>query len=142
MQTGKVAMKSRPVVLEPGDQYVLDVTFGSGYRIFGTVKGLPPSPMRMITLRRPGGPAPEELKPIDMAAAFEASKYQVGMGMVRPDDKYEISDIEPGTYIIEISKMPAHPTDLEAYKSMDRTPHYRHEIVLEKEDVEHNNEIR
>jgi hypothetical protein len=77
-----------------------------------------------------------------MAAGIEAARYQVGMGTVRPDDKYEIIDIEPGTYILEIGKMPANPTDLEAYKTMDRTPHYRHELTVEKKDLEHDIEIR
>jgi hypothetical protein len=142
MQKGRMALKSRGVVAEAPELYELEVIFGIGKKVFGTVKGLPPAPMRMVTLRRPGGPLPEELSPLDMKAAVEANKYQVGVGFVTPDNKYEIVDIEPGTYILETVKMPDNPTDLKAYEKMDRIPHYREEITVKDEDLEHNIEIK
>jgi hypothetical protein len=128
--------------VETPELHELEVVFGIGRKVYGTVKGLPPAPMRMVTLRRPGGPLPEEMSPLDMKAAVEASRYQAGVGFVTPDNKYEIPDIEPGTYILEVARMPDNPTDLKAYEKMDRRPHYRKEVTVEDEDLEHNIEIK
>ncbi len=142
MQKGKMVMKSRTLTLGREEEKAVEVVFGTGHRVFGTIKGLPPAPMRMITMRRPGGPAPEKLSPLDMKSAVEAGKYQAGIAMVTPEDKYEIPDIEPGAYLIEVAKMPDDPTDMAAYEKMDRTPHYRKEITVEKKDLEHDIEIK
>ena len=56
--------------------------------------------------------------------------------------KYEIPDIEPGAYIIEVAKMPDDPTDMAAYEKMDRTPPFRKEITVEKKYLELDIEIK
>lgn len=142
MMKGAMAMKTRTVTLEAGAEQVLDVTFGEGHRIHGKVTGLPPAPVRLIQLRRPGGPAPEDMNPLDPRSAMEASKYTDGVGMIRADGGYAIADIDPGTYILEIPGMPTDPTDLSFYETMDRRPHYRGEIVVEGKDLEHDIGIR
>ena len=116
--------------------------FGIGYRVYGTIKGLQPAPMRMVTLRRPGGPAPEDVNPTDMKAAVAANRYQGGMGFVTGEGSYEIADVAPGEYILEVPKMPKDPTDLEAYAKMDRTPYFRKEITVREEDLELDIEIK
>ena len=89
----------------------------------------------MITLRRPGGPAPEDLDPLDMEAAVVNARYQVGMAMLGPDGEFAIADIEPGEYILEVPALPEDPTDLGAYQEMDRTPHHRETITVRESDV-------
>lgn len=142
MQKGKIKAKSRAVVLEGEETAELEVAFGVGYKVRGKVRGLPAAPMRMVTLRRPGGPNPEDLDMLDPKASVAAGKYQTGLGMVTPEDEYEIEDIEPGEYILEVPRMPADPTDLEAYKTMDRRPLYRKDITVEKKDLELDIEIK
>ena len=96
----------------------------------------------MVTIRRPGGPAPEELDALDMKSLMESSKYQVGVGMIDAEGKYEVSGLEPGKYILEIPRMPADLTDLSAYAKMtDRTPYYRKEVTIEEKDLEVNIKI-
>jgi hypothetical protein len=78
-----------------------------------------------------------------MKSSLRAQAFQVGMGMIGPDGTYEILDIEPGTYILEIPKIPKDPTDMAAYEKMDdRTPFYRKEITIEEEDLEFNITIK
>src|SRR5262249_26242668 len=130
-----MSFKMRQVTIANEEQKHLDVAFGTGHAVSGTVYGLPPGPMRMVTLRRPGGKAPEELDPMDIDAQFEAARYQGGVAFVGTDGHFEIKDVEPGTYIIEVPAMPEDPTDLEAYTKMDRTPRFRKEIEVGKSDV-------
>ena len=141
MQTGKMKMRSLPVAIEDEDVR-LKVTFGEGFSLKGKVEGLPSGPMRMLTLRRAGGPAPEELDPTDLKTSMKAARFQVGMGMVAPDGSYEITDLAPGEYILEAPRMPANPADLEAYKKSDRTPWIRETIKIEGRDVELDLKVR
>ena len=121
----------------------LEVAFGDGYKTSGTIEGLPPAPQRVITLRRPGGPAPEEINTTAMKASTEAQKkYQVGMSFIGSDNKYVIEDIDPGDYILEVPRMPRDPTDLEAYERMDRTPQFRKTVTVKNRDLKLDIKIR
>ena len=97
---------------------------------------------RYALLRVTGGPAPEDLDPLDPASSIEAGRYQAGMGFIRPDGAYEATDIEPGEYILEVPRMPDDPTNLEAYAQMDRTPHFRKKITVRDEDLQLDFEIK
>ncbi len=141
MQKGSMQFKTRAFSIMRDETVPLEIVYGLGFRIFGKVEGLAAGGMRMIQLRRPGGPAPEEIDPTDMKAGIEANKYLAGVAMISPENTYEIQDVEAGSYILEIPKMPADPTDIEAYSKMDRTPHYRTKITVEK-DAEHDIEIQ
>ncbi|MBI4602047.1 MAG: carboxypeptidase regulatory-like domain-containing protein [Planctomycetes bacterium] len=136
MQRGKMSLKTLSVSLAAGTDRDVQVVIGKGFRILGKVRDLPAAPMRMVSLRRPGGAAPEDLDPLDPKASIEASKHQAGLGMVKEDGTYEIEDVEPGEYILEVPRMPPDPTDLGAYAKMDRTPHCRKEIKVESRDLE------
>ena len=143
MQKGKFSIKTRVVAVQDEQASRVDVEIGKGFKVFGKVKGYPPAPMRMLTLRRPGGPAPEDVKAMDIKASIESSRYQAGIGMLTQDDTYEIADIEPGTYILEAPRLPADPTDMEAYAKMEnREPYYRREITLKDKDIEHDVDIK
>lgn len=132
---GGGGMRTRTVEAVSGTTTTLEIAFGTGATVSGTIDGLPDRPMNMITLRRPGGPAPEDLDPLDMTAGVEAARYQAGMAMVGPDGAFAMEDIEPGEYILEIPAMPDDPTDVEAYQTMDRTPVHRRTIQVGESDM-------
>jgi len=67
---------------------------------------------------------------------MESQRYMAGLGRIKSGDTYEMMDIEPGEYVLEIPRLPEDPTDLEAYSTMDRTPHFRKEIKVLDKDVE------
>ncbi len=138
---GKMRYKPLAVVIADGPNEV-EVVFGVGHKIWGKVEGLPPAIQRMVVLRRPGGPAPEDVRPTDVKASLEAQKYQIGVGFITADDRYEIEDLDPGEYILEIPKMPQDPTDLAAYETMDRTPHFSKKVEVKDKDVELDIKIR
>jgi hypothetical protein len=143
MQQGKMSVKTRVVSVENERTSEVTIAIGAGRKVFGKVKGYPAAPMRVLTLRKPGGPNPEDVKQVDIKASLEGAKYQVGVAIVAQDDTYEIVDIEPGAYILEAPRMPADPTDLESYAKMeDRTPYYRKELTVKDEDLEHDIEIK
>jgi hypothetical protein len=133
---GGTGIRSRTVAVAPGEVVRLDLEFGTGKTVRGEVDPLPPGEMKMVLIRRPGGPAPEEIDPMDMAKHAESSRFQVGMALLGADGKFAIDDIEPGEYILEIPAMPDDPTDIAAYAGMDRTPHYRKTIQVGDEDLE------
>ncbi len=138
MMSGRMKSKTRHLVLEAGVTHQVTIEFGKGHLVHGKITGaLPAGPFNMVTLRRPGGKPPEELNPLDPVDSIEAAKYQGGVGFVTGDG-YEIPDVEPGTYIIEIPRMPSDPTDLQSYQKMqDRSPLYRARLEIQDKDVEH-----
>lgn len=143
MQKGKMTMKVESIAIEDNQLVEIDMVFGVGHKISGTVEGLPPAPFNVVQLRRPGGILPEELDPLDIESQMKDAKYQAGIGMVMANGKYEIIDVEPGEYFLEIPKMPKDPTDMEAYAKMkDRTPHYRRKITVREKDMTHDIKVK
>ncbi len=132
---GGSGIRTRTVEVGAGETTTLEIAFGTGQTVRGTVENHPGGAMRMVTLRRPGGPAPEEMDPLDMEAAVVSARYQIGMAMLGPDGEFAIADIEPGEYILEIPALPDDPTDLQAYQEMDRTPLHRETITVRESDV-------
>ena len=135
MQKGRMRLKSLPITLADEEATELEVTYGTGVKVSGTVEGVPLTGMQLVTLRRPGGPLPEELDPLDSKSTFEATRYQVGTGLVKPDGTYEIEDVPPGQYILEVPAMPDDPSNFAAYKDLDRTPRVRKTIDVKEKDV-------
>ena len=84
----------------------------------------------MALLRVPGGMGPEDYDPLDMKAAIQAGKYQRGFAMIQTDGTFQMLDIDPGEYIIEIPRLPQNMMDMDAYSRMDRTPRYRATIQV------------
>ena len=125
--------------LDPEEDVCL--VFGKGSKIRGVIEGLPAGGMKFIQLRRPGGLGPEDVNPLDMEQGMAQAKFLAGMAMVQ-GTAYEIEDVEPGTYILEIPRIPDNPMDLGAYAKMaDRSPWYRTEITVESRDIEHDIKI-
>ncbi len=141
MAAGKgMSMKTRHVTVEADRVARIEFVFGVGARVFGSVLGGKSggggAAIRVVTLRRPGGPAPEDVDPLAVAGQLESARYQAGVAIVGPDGAYVIEDVEPGTYILEMPVMPENPLDFDGYATLDRTPPFRREIVVGEKDVE------
>ncbi len=85
-----------------------------------------------VSLRRPGGPAPEELDPLDMQAQMSAAAYQAGTAMADAQGVFTMEGIEPGDYILEVFSFTINPGDIQAMVEMDRTPQIRMEVTVEE----------
>ncbi len=134
---GKMSVKTRPIELTGEGESEIEIVFGVGSSVRGSVRGLPKTiPMRLVTLRRPGGPGPEDVDPTDMKATMAAARFQAGTGFVAPDDTYVIPDVDPGEYILEVPRMPENPLDMKAMAKMDRTPYFRKTVKVGKTDLE------
>lgn len=136
MRRGEMVMRTQGVILEPGDQQQVELPFGGGVSVSGTVSGLVgPGPF-LVFVRRPGGTAPEDVPIDDQDEQIESAKYLAGTAIIQPDGTYEVVDLEPGTYILEVPVIPARVEDLDL-ETMDRTPYYRAQIVVGEEDSVH-----
>ncbi|MCI0651951.1 MAG: carboxypeptidase regulatory-like domain-containing protein, partial [Planctomycetes bacterium] len=130
------AMKTKSVTLSGAETVAAEFVYGAGHRIRGRVVGRAKDEQVFIVLRRPGGASPEDLDYTNMESMMEAQKFQAGIAVVKHDDTYDVADVEPGKYILEVPVMPEDPTDFEAYQKIDRTPRFRKEIEIDKEDLE------
>jgi hypothetical protein len=141
MAAGKgMKLKSKPVDVAQDETAHVEFLFGVGVKVHGRVSGGSSGGsalgMQIVTLRRPGGPNPEETDPLEFSGQMDAARYQAGVAIVGADGTYVIEDIEPGTYILEIPVLPSDPLDFEGYSKIDRTPKFRRELVVEAKDVE------
>lgn len=138
MAAGKgMKMKSKPVEIVADETVKVEFLFGVGVKVHGRVSGAKSaSGMMVVTLRRPGGPGPEDVDPLEFSTQLDSARYQAGVAIVGADGTYVIEDIEPGTYVLELPVMPSDPLDFESYSKMDRTPPFRREVTVEKKDLE------
>ena len=93
--------------------------------------------MTHVSLRRPGGPAPEELDPMDSQARIAATSYEAGNAMVGPDGRFAMEGIEAGDYFLEVFSFNLDPTNVQAMMDMDLTPQIRLEIHVEEGKDQH-----
>lgn len=143
MSQGKLRLRRHVVDVRAGEIHDVTIRYGTGHRIHGKVSGMPEATggPRMVLLRRPGGPAPEDQDPLGVESSVEAGKYQAGFGMIAPDSTWEIADVEPGEYILEIPRLPENPTDPGAYEGLDRTPLFRRDVTVRERDLKIDIEI-
>ncbi|MGE3163498.1 MAG: carboxypeptidase regulatory-like domain-containing protein [Planctomycetota bacterium] len=134
-RTTGMAMRIRTLQVEGDGEIELNLDFKAGRTVFGNIRGVAGG-MRMVTIRRPGGPLPEEMNPMDMKAQVEFAKYTAGMTMVTEDGEYRVEGVEPGEYVLEVPFMPENPLAAEAQQGVDRTPFFRKEIRVGDADVE------
>ncbi len=131
-----MTLRHEEVTIIGNEHVTIEIEFLSGHTVSGKVEGMKEGETIVLTLRRPGGPAPEDFEATDIDAAMEANKYQVGVAFVGEDAKFIIKGVEPGPYFLEAPHMPGDMTDVEAYAKMDRTPRFRQEITVEEKDLE------
>ncbi|MCA8960456.1 MAG: carboxypeptidase regulatory-like domain-containing protein, partial [Planctomycetes bacterium] len=137
VQGGKMKLKTRHVTISSDETEEVEIAYGRGHKVFGVIEGLGKvSSMQQIQILRPGAPSSADLDPMDPTSQMGLMKYLAGMAMVDADGNFEIDDLEPGTYIVEVPRLPENPTDLQSYRTSDRTPHYRKELEVKDRDVE------
>lgn len=136
MTQGKFRFRSVQVTVATGDVRDVELVFGNGYRVYGKVEGSTGGTTTMVTLRRKGGPAPEEIDPTDPAAGLASQAYQAGMAMIGPGGTFEIQDIEPGEYF---HRSPTYAVGYHRPRSLQQDgpyPRFRKEIRVIDREVE------
>jgi protocatechuate 3,4-dioxygenase beta subunit len=129
-------LRSRAVTVVEGADAEVELVFGIGRKVSGKIEGLQTGLMTAITLRRPGGLAPEEVDPLDIKAYVESARHQAGVTLAAGDGPYEIADVESGEYVLEVVKVPANPADWETYSEASRVPLFRKEVTVRDRDLE------
>lgn len=129
------AMGQIPRIVDVVDGQDIDLTAepdrGAG-AVGGSVSGLSPESLTVLSVRRPGGPAPEEWSLTDLNAMMDAYSYYEGQTVVNPDGSFQLEGLRPGNYILEVLSVNIDLTnpDPAAYMSMDRTPQIRQELTI------------
>lgn len=143
MMSGQgLGLRQRAVSVGEGEVLDVEFRFGTGAKVHGKVEGDVPGGMAMVLLRRPEGPNPEDMDPMDFPASIRASKHNVGMGFIRPDKTYSIPDVPDGEFIVEIPRMPGDFTKLAQMSPEERKPLYRETVkVRNGRDLEWNIKI-
>ncbi|MEM7167836.1 MAG: hypothetical protein AAF581_20460 [Planctomycetota bacterium] len=127
--TGVFSLRILTVPVRPNEVVHLDVEFGNGQPISGTVLGLAAEEAAMILIRRPGGPAPEDVDPFDRDMQIEASKFIAAYGGVKAGETgFQMVDVEPGTYFLEVMSV----TPVDPNNPTHRLILHREEITVDK----------
>ncbi|MGE3166467.1 MAG: carboxypeptidase-like regulatory domain-containing protein [Planctomycetota bacterium] len=135
LRAGHFRMRQQPVWIGPGELLAVDLVFGQGARIRGTVSGLPDAPIHVIIARRLGGPAPEAVSPLDQDQQIESAKFLAASAKVEADGSYELEDLAPGTYMVEVLAQQREGETLSDFARRDRTPPARTEVTIVDEDL-------
>ncbi len=109
LKTGLMGIKYRGVEVPSGGVVDEEFLFGEGFRVHGSIDGLPPIADRryLVTVRRLGGPQLTGTPLSDQSLQVEAAKFVAGSCYVSPGQDYQIPDIDPGTYDLDVSATPS-----------------------------------
>lgn len=129
-------MQFQPEVVDIADGQITDIDLGStgGVPFAGTVSGAGDG-LTVVALRRPGGPALENLDLTNLDNLFESMRYLAGQSVVGPDGSFTIEGVEPGEYVLEVYSVDMNQSgpDLTALMNMPRTPAYRQNVTIDNE---------
>jgi len=107
VRSGVMTMKSRGITVGPGELVEQNFVFGTGYRVLGTIEGIPEGVAKvLIALYRPGAPRVAGTALSDRTLPLEAAKYLAGSTYVEGTSAWQISDVEPGSYRLEVTVPP------------------------------------
>jgi carboxypeptidase family protein len=140
------AMVSSPRIVEigEGEHVEYDPTPLPGSQpVGGLISGEGLGNMTIVTLRRPGGPAPEDLDPMNPMSSLNAMRYQAGQAAVGEDGSFTMPDVPPGDYILEVQSFnfDMENPDIAGMMNMDRTPIHRQELTVGEGPVTANIDI-
>lgn len=128
------AVQARPQVVTVGEGEDVPIDFAprGDVTFTGTVSGENLGNFVTVSVRRPGGPAPEDLNPGDIRGAMEAAEYFEGQALMREDGTFEIEGLRPGDYILEVYSISFDPEnpDIQALMQMDRSPALRQDFTV------------
>lgn len=141
VRTGIMAIKASGVRIDPGQVVEREVVFGTGVRVFGDLLGVhdPHGPPLLVCLRSPGSPPLEGAPLSDRRLQLESAKYLAGSCYARAGETYEIQDVEPGTYELEVSQVPDPSTPLTASWP---APLYKALLIVSRQDVQQSIPLR
>ena len=126
-------MQFRPEIVDIANGEVTDVDLGGagGVPVTGVVSGAGDG-LTVVALRRPGGPALENLDLTNLGNLFESMRYLAGQSAIAPDGSFTIDGVEPGDYILEVYTIDMNQAgpDLTALMNMPRTPAYRQNVTI------------
>jgi hypothetical protein len=129
-----MTMKSRGISVGPGELVEQNFVFGTGYRVHGGIEGIPEGTGKvLIALYRPGAPRVAGTPLSDRALSIEAAKFLAGSVYVAGAERYEILDVEPGSYRLEVSVPPDPATPRSA---LWPAPLFAAEITVGERDLE------
>lgn len=135
LRQGHFRMRQMAVWIAPGKVLQVDLAFGVGARISGRVSRVPDGLITVIIARRPGGPAPEHVSPLDKDTQIQSAKFLAASAKVQDDGTYVLEDLEPGTYIVEVLQQQRTGESLTQFAERDRTPHARAEVTIADQDL-------
>jgi protocatechuate 3,4-dioxygenase beta subunit len=137
LQRGRMAMKTRSVTIRDEDIAHITLTCGAGRKVSGQISGVKIKPGQAVILLLPGAPSTQDIDYSNLVAAQQSIlRHSAGLGLIAPNGSFEVFDVDPGTYTLEVPATPDNPLDLEAYKTMDRTPVVRRVVVVGDTDLE------
>ncbi|HIJ65496.1 MAG TPA: carboxypeptidase regulatory-like domain-containing protein [Candidatus Hydrogenedentes bacterium] len=134
-QEGFAGMDLRQQVIDVTDGELTEMDFApppNGVDVGGTIAGELGN-FTVVSLRREGGPAPEDLDPADIEAQIEAARYYAGQAFVDPEGTFDLDPLEPGNYILEVHSfdIDMQRPNIGAMMNMDRTPAVRQEVEIQ-----------
>lgn len=134
LRSGVHAMQMRGVTVAPGALIEERFVFGLGHRVHGVLEGLPRGgPEVLIAVFRPGGPDLVGAPLADKALQYEEAKFLAGSCTAAPGARYEVPDILPGRYLLEVRAAPGPDPRLEPVWP---APLLRREIEVGDEELE------
>ena len=122
-------------VVDIEDGGMSDIDFNppaGGQPVTGSIE-TDPNSITVITLRRPGGPDPATINPLNMLEAMRALRYQVAAGVANPDGSFSFDSVPPGNYVLDALTIDAsmmNNPDPSMLFNLDQFPRITQEVTV------------
>ncbi len=116
-----------PAVVDVVNGETAELTLGDrhGSEIRGVLRGRGSNEVVMASLRRPDGPASDQLNMLNLADAIASARYTTAISSAMADGAFVLTDVPPGAYILDVFAVDvdgARPGDLPAQFAAERRP--------------------
>lgn len=91
-------------VIDINDGELTEIDFNpatGGQPVSGRIDGST-GELTIVSLRRPGGPDPTTINPLNMGEALRVLRNQVATGVANPDGSFNFDGVPPGTYVLDV----------------------------------------